>query len=257
MILFQIKKTFFDMWDNMLAVFILNFGFILILAGGIYLPSLFSFSAIAATIGVCVAIIVFYQYVGIASLFAREISDYTSLSFRGIVDKFKEVWKQSLVLSIITIIQFLVIQIAFPFYLNMGGFIGVAALSIIFWMSFAWLIASQFYYPIRTRLDSSVKKIIKKSFMVFFDNTLFSLALALGTLVVVLLSGFTAFLLPGLTTVLIWHQVGFKLRLLKYDYLEENPDADRKKIPWDALLIDDKDRVGHRTLKGMIFPWKE
>ena len=48
-----------------------------------------------------------------------------------------------------------------------------------------------------------------------------------------------------------------KLRLYKYDYLEENPDAKRNDIPWDALLIDERERVGKRTLRGMIFPWKE
>jgi hypothetical protein len=39
--------------------------------------------------------------------------------------------------------------------------------------------------------------------------------------------------------------------------LEENPDANRRKIPWDALLIDEKDRVGSRSIRGMIFPWKD
>ena len=45
--------------------------------------------------------------------------------------------------------------------------------------------------------------------------------------------------------------------MYKYDWLEANPEANRKKIPWDALLMDDKERVGKRTLRGMIFPWKE
>jgi hypothetical protein len=56
---------------------------------------------------------------------------------------------------------------------------------------------------------------------------------------------------------LIWLQAGFKLRLLKYDYLENDSDANRKRIPWDALLIDERERVGKRSLRGMIFPWKE
>ena len=64
-------------------------------------------------------------------------------------------------------------------------------------------------------------------------------------------------MLPGLTTVLLWANVGLKLRLIKYDYIESHPDANRKQIPWDALLVDEKERVGKRTLKGMIFPWKE
>ena len=245
------------MWDNMLAVFMLNFGYVLIVGGALYLPYLLSFSVAASYIGIAVGITAFNFYTGAVSVMAREISDYQTLSFKSFFTYFKEVWKSSLAISIITIIQAFVLVIAFPFYFQMGGILGVAAMSVIFWVSVIWWISSQYFFPIRTRLDTSIRKILKKCFMVFFDNTIFSIILGVGTVVTVIISGFTAFLLPGLTSVLIWHQVGFKLRLLKYDYLEENPEADRKKIPWDALLIDEKDRVGHRTLRGMIFPWKE
>ncbi len=245
------------MWDNMLAVFMLNFGYVLIIGGALYLPYLLSFNTILSYMGIAIGIGAFNFYTGAASMIARDISDYTSLSFKMFFGYFKEIWKSALAISIITIVQAFILLIAFPFYFQMGGFVGIAAMSVIFWVSVVWWISSQYFFPIRARLDSDVKKILKKSFMIFFDNTIFSLVLAVGTIVIVAISGFTAFLLPGLTSALIWHQVGFKLRLMKYDYLEENPEADRKKIPWDALLIDDKDRVGHRTLRGMIFPWKE
>jgi hypothetical protein len=29
------------------------------------------------------------------------------------------------------------------------------------------------------------------------------------------------------------------------------------RVPWDALLAEDREQVGVRTLRGMIFPWKE
>lgn len=255
--LFLIKKTFFDMWDNMLTVFLINIGSVLVFSGTLYLPYLLSFSVVLSYLGLAVGICVFFLYVGAASMIARNMVDYKSSDFREFFGYFKTTWKQSLVFAGITIVQVFVILVAFPFYFNMGGMIGVAALALIFWVSVFWLIAAQFYFPVRARLDHSVKKIVRKMIMVFFDNTLFSVMLAFGSLGLLVLSGFTAFLLPGLGTVLIWHQAALKLRLLKYDYLEENPEADRKKIPWDALLIDERDRVGHRTLRGMIFPWKE
>jgi len=48
-----------------------------------------------------------------------------------------------------------------------------------------------------------------------------------------------------------------RLRLLKYDWLEAHPDANRKKIPWDELLIEEREKTGTRTLKNLIFPWKD
>ena len=69
--------------------------------------------------------------------------------------------------------------------------------------------------------------------------------------------------------------------MYKYDFLEERQQASadqtsadqegtdegqveqaggkrrRVRIPWDALLAEDREQVGVRTLRGMIFPWKE
>jgi hypothetical protein len=71
------------------------------------------------------------------------------------------------------------------------------------------------------------------------------------------ISLFLAFLAPGPAGALLFLDEAFRLRLLKYDYLEANPDANRKQIPWDALLIDERERTGTRTLRNFIFPWKD
>ncbi|MFW5683534.1 MAG: hypothetical protein ACOC1I_01640, partial [Spirochaetota bacterium] len=133
----------------------------------------------------------------------------------------------------------------------------LAAAVFLFWAILVWALAGQFYFPIRAQLDDKITKVLRKCFVIFFDNTVFAIVVGIGTIVVSAGSAFTAFLIPGIGGLLIWHQVALKLRLYKYDYLEEHPDANRKDIPWDALLIDEKDRVGKRTLRGMIFPWKE
>jgi len=94
-------------------------------------------------------------------------------------------------------------------------------------------------------------------FLLLLDNTLFSISLFIGTLIILALSAFTAFLLPGIASILLWLNEALKLRLYKYDYLEEHPDTKKNQIPWDILLIEDREKIGKRTLKGMIFPWKE
>jgi hypothetical protein len=98
--------------------------------------------------------------------------------------------------------------------------------------------------------------LLKKMFLLLLDNPLFSFGLFLGSLLILAVSVFTVFLLFGVTTLLLWWNTALKLRLYKYDHLEKHPD-DRRRIPWDALLVEDRERVGKRTLKGMIFPWKE
>ena len=76
-------------------------------------------------------------------------------------------------------------------------------------------------------------------------------------LVTIVLSFFLAFLVPGFAGVALAGDVALRLRMYKYDWLEANPGAKRNEVPWDELLGEDRELVGKRTLKGMIFPWKE
>jgi hypothetical protein len=71
------------------------------------------------------------------------------------------------------------------------------------------------------------------------------------------LSMFLGFLAPGPAGVLLFLDEGLRLRLLKYDWLEANPDANRRKVPWDALLIEEREKTGTRSFKNFIFPWKD
>ncbi len=256
--MFMVKKAFFDMWDHFLGVVIMNLGIILLLTVPLLLPSvLIEISVFAAIASQVVGGLLVIVYCGAISMAARDIANYEGPEFGRVYEYLKETWKSSVIFGLIWLAVVFVAVVGVPVYANMGGIIGLAAIVFLFWALVIWTLASQFYFPIRAQLDSNVGKIIRKCFVIFFDNTFFALVLGIGSIAIVVGSVFTALLLPGITGLLIWHQVGLKLRLLKYDYLEANPDADRKRIPWDALLIDERERVGKRTLRGMIFPWKE
>jgi hypothetical protein len=256
MTLFLIKKTFFDMWDNLLSIVLLNVGFLLVVGGGIYLPSLLSFHWIGAVFGTIVAIEMLCLYIGAAALVTRDIANYQTPEFGNFFRYLKESWKASCSFGLIIIVQVL-FTFVMNFYLGLKSIVGLVIASLLFWVSLTWWLASQYYFPILGQLDQDLKKIFRKCFVLFFDNTLFTIGLTLGSIVIIVLSSFVVFLLPGLGALLLWHQVGLKLRLYKYDYLEQHPEAHRKSIPWAALLANDRERVGSRTLRGMIFPWKE
>lgn len=255
---FLIKKAFFDMWDNFLGVVLLNLGFVALLAIPILVPgALVEVSVPLSLASLVIGVTLLFMYAGVTAFYMRDISDYQRPVFANFIPYLKETWKASLVYALIYGVLAVVFWYSVPVYLGFGTLLSLAALMFIFWAAVMWVAASQFYYPIRARLDQKIGKVLKKSFIIFFDNTIFAIFSLLFFLAIMVLSTFTAFLLPGFAGAMLWLQVGFKLRLYKYDYLEENPDADRKKIPWGALLMDDKERVGKRTLRGMIFPWKE
>lgn len=254
---FLIKKTFFDMWDNLFRVVLMNLGYIICASGIIFLPGLLISITPLSVAVLVLCLVVLFVYTGGASHVARDITDYGSPGFRDFWNYVKKTALSSVLFSLIAAVHVFVLSYVFPFYGGMKSLVGPLALAFIFWISLLWGLACMHFFPIQSRLDTDIRKIIRKMLLLFFDNTLFSLGLALGVLVILVVSGFTAFLLPGIATILIWLNVALRLRLYKYDYLEKHPDANRRKIPWDALLIDDRERVGKRTLRGMIFPWKE
>ena len=258
MIFFSIKKAFFDFWDNFLPSVLCNLGFIVVLSLPMLAPA--AVARLQPELGMAVfavGVLASFAYLGVASMIARDIAFYQTPEWATVPLYARQTWKASVVLALIYLLHIFLLSIAMPVYTALGTVLSLAAMAFLFWASIIWLVASVFYLPIRSQLDSQIGKILKKSFLIVFDNTGFALVVAFGALTLLLLSVFTALLLPGIMGALIWVNSALKLRLYKYDYLNEHPAANRSDIPWDELLHDDRERVGKRSFRGMIFPWKE
>ena len=76
-----------------------------------------------------------------------------------------------------------------------------------------------------------------------------------------MLSVFLAFLIPGLAGIALAQTNAFRLRLYKYDWLEQHTDLTpkeaRKHIPGGELIAEDRETLGPRSFKSFIFPWKD
>jgi uncharacterized membrane protein len=257
MFAFLVKKAFFDMWDNMFRILLMNLGYVLILAYLVLIAPLFAPLSALFTASVAVGIALFTLYTGVVSGMCSVIVDYQPPGFTDLVRCFKESYASSLLLALAVAAYIFVVSIAFQFYGGLKSVAGPFAVAVLFWLTVGWVFASQYFFPIQSRLDRQFKKILRKTLLVFFDNPAFSIGLFLFSAVVLVASLFTFLLLPGISSILLLWNAAFKIRLYKYEWLEQNPGASKRRIPWDALLIEDRTRVGKRTLKGMIFPWKE
>jgi len=260
MIFFLMKKAFFDGWDNLIRVVLLNLGFLVIIALIMTLPFLpFVTSLVMAFVLAIPGLLLFFLYLGFISHLLRDLSDYKTPEYKESFEVFKKNFKNYLFFGLINIVVIILTSISFPFYLRMGGIMGSLGAGLIFWVVFIWLGSIQYFFPLQSRMGGGIVKNIKKSVLFFLDNPGFSLFLMIYSLLLTALSVATAMLIPGITGVLLLHQDAVRLRLYKYDFLEEqgNPTSRGVKIPWDALMADDRESVGPRSLKGMIFPWKE
>ena len=260
MIGFLVKKTFFDMWDNMFRVVLVNLGFIVSLAIPVLLPGVIPVPFLSIAVA-AIGVLWCCSYLAAAALSVRALSDYGVFGFAEFWANLKAGWPAGIIMGIAGFIFFIVIRIIIPFYLNMNSLVGLLLGAVIFWTLALALISFQFFFAIRARLDIKPQKIIKKCFIIFFDNPGFSIFSLLYTLVTLALSIIFALLLPGPAGLLLFLDEGLRLRLMKYDWLEANPlaaDSPRRRpIPWDELLIEEREKTGTRTFRNFIFPWKD
>jgi len=261
MIGFLLKKTLYDMWDNMFKIVALNLGFIACSAIPIFLPSLVSKiynSDLLNIVLIAFGILVCSVYLSAVSYSIRTISDHGSYNFAEFISGLKKAFPAGLMMGGIVFLLFLIITIVIPFYITMDPpLAGLALSAIIFWTMMFAILSIQYYFTVYTRLGSHIIKALKKCMLISLDNTGLSIFLLIHNFLALLLSVVFAFMFPGPAGVLLYLDEALRLRLLKYDYLEANPGANRRKIPWDALLIEEREKTGNRTFKNFIFPWKD
>jgi uncharacterized membrane protein YesL len=257
MIGFFIKKSFFDGWDHLFAVLLLNLGFIAAAAVGLALPEAFGLSGPAAIAFVAVALAAASIWFSTCVHALKGVSDFGSFYLRDLGAYLKQGLVPGLQTGLFTVGCYLILSVGLPFYLQVGGIMGALAAGVVFWCTVVMVLALQYYIPLRARLGGGLRKNLRKSFILFFDNPGFSFFLFLYCAVNLALSLCLAFLIPGFAGVALAEDVALRLRLYKYDWIEEHPEENRRRVPWDELLEEDRELVGKRTLKGMFFPWKE
>lgn len=262
MLSFFIKKAFFDGWDHLFTLVLLNFVFLALTVAGIFLPGLCSagspgFFLVLAAVILAAAI---WWSLCIHGLMA--VADNGSFTFREIPSLLRKALLPGIQYGGLCLLIVLALAEGLPFYLSRGGLVGAFAAGVLLWGSVFFLLAFQWYLPLRVRFGGGLRKNLRKCFVFFFDNALFSVFIFFYNLAGAAISVFSALLVPGFAGMALGIDDALKLRAYKYDWLEAHPasvpgGARRRDIPWDELLAEEKELVGKRTLRNMIFPWKE
>ncbi|MDR0685483.1 MAG: hypothetical protein LBF83_10205 [Spirochaetaceae bacterium] len=261
MTVFLLKKTFFDLWDNAFRVALLNIGFIASLVFFLLLNRLLEvFSPLPSAVSGLIFLLAaawYSVYLAAAALCVKNISDYSYFGFADFWAALRSVWKAGIVFSLFFCAGALLFTFIIPFYLLLNNPAGLLVASLLFWTFVLLAAMFQYFFAVRARLGVTVVKVIKKCFLLFIDNPFFFAGTMLLALLLLVLSAVTAFLLPGPAGVLLFLDEALRLRLLKYDWLEQNGDADRRYIPWNKVLAEEYEKTGRRTIRGLLFPWKD
>jgi hypothetical protein len=259
MIGFLIKKTLYDLWDNMFRIVLLNLGFFIctvVLLLPALLPDVFGYDPLVlifAVLGTLICSI----YLATAAITIKSISDYGTFTFRDFFINLKKALPAGIAMFVFLFIIYFVFSVVIPFYAGMASLVGLILSALLIWVVIFAFLAFQFYYSVYARLGSNLIKSFKKCMLISLDNTGMAIFLLIHNIFALLISVIFVFMFPGPVGVLLYLDEALRLRLLKYDWLEANPEADRKKIPWDALLIEEREKTGTRSLRNFIFPWKD
>ena len=261
MYLFFIKKNFYDGWDNMLSLIVIN---LVIMTVSLGLLSLIY--ALQQSVPLVIALIILFGIViSILTLASGEVassaanfgSAHIADFFRAIPSCIADGIRFGLILSVVGTAAYVCI----PFYFAQKTLSTMFIGSMFVWLVVFTLLSLQWFVAIRSLMHNDFKKCLKKCFIVFFDNIWFSLFTVVYNFFLLALSVFLFGLLPSVAGITLAQVNALRLRLYKYDYYEAHPELktpkEKRYIPWDELLQNDKETLGPRSFKSLIFPWKE
>jgi len=256
---FAVKKAFYDLWDHLYFALGVNVVFALATVG---LASLLSFAsqglgALGPFVLLPLPLLLAAVLGGVATFWARDIVMTGSARFADFVPHLTASWKPSLAFGAAWLVLLAGLVFGVPFYTAFNSIAGFAFGIVMAWMVFFGAGMGLYYPGLNAQVEPNIRKLAKKSFLVFLANPGTSLLMALVLVVGVVLTVVTLSFFPGILGISIWLQVCFKFLMAKYEWMEANPEADHKKVPWAEILAEDMAIVGPRTFKSLIFPWKD
>ena len=269
---FLFKKNFCDGWDNLFSVVITNVLFLICMVGVVLLSSFVTTRLDNNTTDMVFYLIqsgILFLGIYIFNIFdfaygelAQKIANFEGIHFYDFFKRIPHVLLDALLFSIMIIVVVFVSVYSIHFYIiQQQTLIGLFIGALLFWLDIFLALALQWFIPIRNTFHNKFGKCLKKCFIILMDNTGFSIIMALYNLVLLALSVLPIGFFPSVAGISIAKHNAFRLRMYKYDYLEEHPELktmkERRKIPWEELIYEDREALGPRKLRSFLFPWKE
>ena len=269
---FLFKKNFCDGWDNLFSVVVINVLFLISMVGVILLSSFVTqhlnenttdMAFYLIQTGILFIGIFIFNIIDFAfGELSQKIANFEGIHLLDFFKRIPGVLLDAFLFSLLIIAIVFISVYSLTFYILqqqtiMGLFVG----ALLFWIDIIIALSLQWFVPIRSTFHNKFGKCLKKCFIIFMDNTGFSIIMGLYHLLLTALSILPIGFFPSITGLSISKHNAFRLRMYKYDYLEEHPELttakDRKKIPWEELIYDDREALGPRKLRSFLFPWKE
>jgi hypothetical protein len=254
MFLILIKKAFYDFWDNLGSILLINCGYLALIVFSYYFPNP------RGTFGIGIIffkVTLFFIYTGAVNRVIRRLVDRSQAGISDFLPSLQASWRSSFVFSLFIIGLLLLFILCNAYLKSINGLIAYVGFSMSIIMLIIGLMSLPYFFIFEERTESNFFASLKQSQWLFWDNIMFSLGLFIGSFIITVVSAFFFIVVPGVGSLLLWYHVACGLRLKKYIYLKQNSTANHRLIPWKQILTDEIESLKSRTLKTLIFPWQK
>ncbi|MDR0720709.1 MAG: hypothetical protein LBF78_13815, partial [Treponema sp.] len=112
---FLIKKNFFDLWDNLFRIALLNLGFIASMSFPVFVPPLLADIPVLGLFTLLIGILWCFVYLAAAAFALKTVSDYSSFGFGDFFAALKLVWPLGILAGFLVFLVYLLITLVIPF----------------------------------------------------------------------------------------------------------------------------------------------
>ncbi len=253
---FLVKKSFFDLWDNLLYCFLYNIVFMGTVAVYLFVIKLTQNGPVSVFF-VITAVFLFafcfliFGFTGVATKWSKyEHSPFFEFFSFGIRKA-----GHLVLFYILTAFLFFSSIVIIPYYLSLHNYLGIVLAVVLFWICI-FLGLTLMYYPALTYKNNiGVFATFKRAMMFFADNKAFSFGTALLGVLVFLVSALSFFMIPGFVGLFLLLADSCKLIDIRYDYAKTKRIS-RKDIDVRDMFLNEDADVGKRSIRNFFSPWK-
>ena len=141
---FFIKKAFFDGWDNLIGMVVLNLIYIALFLGSVSAVQLIGDMTSLAYVLLLVIVFVGSLCMGAVANATYEWSDYKSSTFAAFKEGFVRNIRHSILYFFLQIFQFFMITIIIPFYASGQNAVTIIIMVVLFWVEIVLLLSLPF-----------------------------------------------------------------------------------------------------------------
>lgn len=244
---FLLRKTWILTLDYIGTVLLINLSFTLMCVLLMIAARGLAASYVGMAIIFCAGTWILTWYLRAVHLFLRRLVSFEAGGFRVFLNCLKKALRHNGASGLFFFLYTLILLVGLPFYLATGSIGGYVAAAAMFWVYVAGFPVVLMLIPLQTDGGGKYTGLVpavKKSFRLLFLKPKVMVILSCNAAALVLISVLTAFLLPGMASAVMFT---LSTGLL----LSEDGD----KIP--DHIAREKERMGKRSLKGFLLPWKE